>query len=529
MKDRRIDLVAFGSTAIQWKHGNVYAIEKNIELLHETIETLIRLSDAEWVLFWDFELGVPDERLINELAEKPVDVFHAGLKLGTRGLPDALNYIHPTWMYNIDASEDVAHTNFRMSFSAAMLRLDVFKNLGSVDVEYTSWNMLGVAYGYKIIKQGGIIRYHANLVKGTFESSPVPLRDEWVFARTFFPKKWQWWMFLNKPGLIQNIRSKMATSKVQYQDLKPILHASAKTDVPVGYKTVSVLAPTLDRYPYLEEELRELNEQTILPHEVLITDQTDKERRQQIDFSKYKNLVVKYFPQDDKGQCLAWNKLIEEATGEYVFFFGDDAYDIQPELIEKMLQTMQRFDADMVASNVREKGIVYGQANPYYFLSDSFPITLIKKSVVEQAGGMDMFFNRNVKADHDLAMRCHLNGALMVFDSSAIIGHHRAPSGGLRTHNARVITSFMTKNTVRKILNPSSSEIFIYKRYYTATQFKNHVLIKYMNQVVINGSIIKKVLRIFYLLYKVPFMRKGYKANLKTAEDELTKRGLLRY
>lgn len=131
-----------------------------------------------------------------------------------------------------------------------------------------------------------------------------------------------------------------------------------------------------------------------------------------------------------------------------------------------------------------------------------------------------------MKADHDLAMRCHLNGALMIFDPSAEIGHHRAPSGGLRAHNARVVTNFMAKNTLTKIINPSSSEIFIYKRYYTDKQYKQHVRIKYMNQVLINGNILKRILRIFVMLYKLPYIIRGYKANLQAAEQELQSRGL---
>ncbi|HYC27166.1 MAG TPA: hypothetical protein VEB42_00100, partial [Chitinophagaceae bacterium] len=165
-----------------------------------------------------------------------------------------------------------------------------------------------------------------------------------------------------------------------------------------------------------------------------------------------------------------------------------------------------------------------GTINHHYYMSDTFPITLIKKSVVEKAGRMDMFFNRNVKADHDLAMRCHLQGALMIFDPSAEIGHHRAPSGGLRAHNARVITNFMTKNSVTKVLNPGPSEIFIAKRYFSEKQLKSHVRIKYMNQLIINGSIVKKVARLLFLLYKIPALRKGYKTNLAVAEEELAKR-----
>lgn len=522
-------MIYFPSTDadVNWAHGEVLYAERTASSLNEQVGRIS--DDAEWVLFWDAENDLPPADLIQELAAQPVDVFHAGLKQCTRGLPDALNYMHPTWMYNIDGSNDITHTNFRMSLSAAMVRRSVLQQCGSISNWYKDLCMAGIDYGYRVLKQGGIIRYHADLLAGNDKDhGTVPLYDELVFARSYFPARWQLWMLLNKSGFLNNIKEWRATRHVAGVQLKPLLHSSQKTDVPVHGATVSVLAPTLDRYPYLEEELRELNLQTILPHEVLITDQTDKERRQAIDFTKYPGLNIKYFPQDEKGQCLAWNKLIEEATGEYVFFFGDDAYDIKPDLIEKMLQTMQRFNADMVASNVREVGIVYPPANHHYYLSDSFPITLIRKSVVVRAGGMDMFFNRNVKADHDLAMRCHLNGALMIFDPSAEIGHHRAPSGGLRTHNARVVTNFMAKNTITKIVNPSASEIYIYKRYYSSKQFIAHVRIKYMNQVLVNGSFFKKLVRMMYMLYKIPAMRKAYKTNLAAANAELEKKGVLK-
>lgn len=522
----RIDLVCFNSEGMSvWEEGSVSHAVQDVSLFKTHLDALIANTAAEWILFWDYKIGLPDVELIKELAKKPVDVFHAGLKTGTSGLPDVLNYVHPTWMYNADGNINVTHSNFRMSFSACMIRTSVLKALGSISNFYSTWQMAGIAYGYRVIKSGGVIRYHADLVKEpSLPAMSTADRDEWVFARQFFERRWQVWTLFNKPGFFGSIKQWLSTRDVPFVRTKRFLHPSFKADTPVKHAAVSVLAPTLDRYPYLQEELRELNEQTILPHEVLITDQTDKENRQQVDFSMYTNLIVKYFPQNDKGQCLAWNKLINEATGEFVFFFGDDAYDIKPGLIEKMLQTMQRFEADMVAANVLEKGIVYGPPNYHYYMSDSFPITMIKKSVVEKAGGMDMFFNKNVKADHDLAMRCHLNGALMIFDPSAEIGHHRAPSGGLRAHNARVITNFMAKNTLTKILNPSSSEIFINKKYYSDRQFKNHVRIKYMNQLLTNGNVFRKLLRVFVMIYKMPAIKKAYKANLSAAEAELAKR-----
>lgn len=524
----KADIIYFSKEAQHpnWILGNKYHCAYSVSDIHNQLSEIVDTSDAEWVVFQDLNIGQADAQLIEELAAQPIDIWHGGLKCGVAHLPDVMNYVTPTWMYNYNAPDNVTHTNFRMSFRACMVRMSVLKKIGLPSAEFISPEMCAVAYGYQTLKQGGIIRYHEDLIQTTFSHVNIPLKDEWIFARSFFPKKWQWWAIFNKENSLRNYKVWSKLKNIKYSKLNPVLHSSVKTDESVQYARVSVLAPTLDRYPYIKEELRELNEQTILPHEVLITDQTPPDRRQELDVTQYPNLTIKYFPQDDTGQCLAWNKLMQEATGGYIFFFGDDAYDIKPDLIEKMLKTMQRFNADMVASNVREKGITYGPVNHHYYLSDTFPITLIKKSVVEKAGGMDMFFNCYAKADHDLAMRCHNNGALMIFDPSALIGHHRAPSGGLRAHKARVVTNYMTKHSATKITTPPPSEIFIYKRYYTTKQYRNHICIRYMNQVLVNGSIFKKLLSIAYFLYKLPALKKAYGKNEAIADAELKRRRL---
>lgn len=529
MEAKKIDLICLSDidVTVNWTLGGVIYSRADLSSLYDACSTRLKQSDADWFVFWNFELGLPEEDLIIELSKTKVDVYHAGLKLGNKGLPEILNYVHPTWMYNIDASDDTTHTNFRLTFEASMIHRKVFEKLGLFSIAYDSLQMAGIAYGYQILKQGAVVRYEHRLVNSEKKKEAVTLNDEWIFARHYFEKRWQLWTLLNKNGRYSNFR---AWSKTKY--IKPInttrtLHPSHISSTKVERKEVSVLAPTLDRYSYIKEELRELNEQTILPLEVLITDQTDKDRRQPIDFTHYKNLTIKYFPQEQKGQCLAWNKLIDESLGEYVFFFGDDAYDIKPKLIEKMLQTMQHFNADMVASNVYEKGIKYDKTNYHYYASDTFPITLIKKSVVEKTGKMDMFFNRYAKADHDLAMRCHLNGTLMIFDPSAEIGHHRAPSGGLRTHKARVVTNYMAKNSLTKFLHPTPSEIFLYKKYYSEAQYRSHIKIKYVNQLLVKGGLFRKVLRLLVFLVKSPSLYWHYRRNLAIANTELNNRDVI--
>lgn len=522
----KIDLAYFfvpGKTEqIDWQYGEKRALALPAKHLMFTLDCLLQQTTAEWILFWDYSLGQPDIELIKKLAHTPIDAWHAGLKCGLTGVPQILDYIDPTWMYNKDASKDVEHSSFRLSIRACLIRTSVFRKTNGLSSQYSSLEMSGVALGYKILKEGGIIRYHPSFVTNTeLPAIKVPQQDEWVFLRQFFPKKWQIWTVLNKKGLLKNYRLWRNTRQINRLILKPCIHPSDKVETNTQVEKVSVLVPTLDRYSYLLNELEQLATQTILPFEILITDQTDKERRINIDTTKYPNLTIKYYPQDEKGQCVAWNKLLEEATGDYVLFLGDDADGIKPDFIEQLLASRKRFDSDMVASHVIELGISYEKENNFYHLSSTFPITLIKRSLLLKTGFMNMFFNKNVRADHDLAMRCHLNGALLIYDPSAVVYHHRAPSGGLRAHKARVVTNFISKNSINKFATPTSSEIYLVKKYFTPAQYKSYMRISYFNQLITNGNILRKVSRLLVFIFKSPAILSQYKKNKQAAEHAL--------
>ena len=335
---------------------------------------------------------------------------------------------------------------------------------------------------------------------------------------------------LNKNGFWKNYFIWKRIKIKNQSNIIPCLHNSnAKNLNGNNSKRVSVLSPTLDRYLYLENELEQLEKQTVKNLEVLITDQTDNNKRRRIDANKYPGIKVQYFPQDEKGQCSAWNKLLQEAKGEYVLFLGDDADNMLPDFIEKLLDTAQKFNAEIVASNVVELKMPRKTVNHYYYMSDTFPITLAKREVIMDAGGMDMFFNKNIRADYDLALRCHEKGALIIFDSSALIDHHHAPVGGLREHNARVLTHKESKQSLSKFVEPTSSEIFLVKRHFAEKQYKSYIRIKYFNQIFVKGSVLKKLIRGLLFLLKTPIFYMRYKQNLTLADTELRSRNAFRY
>ncbi|MBN9483465.1 MAG: hypothetical protein BGO70_13365 [Bacteroidetes bacterium 43-93] len=527
----KVDLVYLSKhkPSFQWPLGDVYIVPMYTDVVVSNTKDILAKISADWLLFWDANIGIPSIELIRELAEKNVDVYHAGLKLGLQGLPHTLDYINPAWLYNKDAADDIENSSFRLSLRACLVRKSVLESIGGIPKGYWSLDTASLALGYKIIKMGGMLRYHPGLVQHTEEGHSLPLRDEWAFARQFFPKKWQVWLLLNQKGFRRNYKYWKATKEIKYSSLKPTLHSSqVEVDNVYGDK-VSVLAPTLDRYPYLQAELDQLSAQKVSPHEVLVTDQTDVAHRQTINAAAYPTLAIKYYPQNEKGQCTAWNKLIEEATGDYLLFLGDDADNIQPWFMQKLLYTAHYYDADMVASNVIELKQPKRTINHYYYMSDTFPITLIRTALVKEAGNMDMFFNKNIRADYDLALRCHEHGAFMIFDSSATIDHHRAPSGGLRAHKARVITNSISKNSITKFAEPTSSEIFLVKKHFNALQYQMFVRIKFFDQLMVKGNLLRKLARAIVFLYKWPSIKRRYKQNLAIADAELKARGIYRY
>lgn len=525
-----VDIVCINNAGnFGWQHGTVYYTKDSVADVCNVITIVQKQSKAEWVLFWDCSLGIINEDLIATLIESKTDIWHAGLKMGLTGLPDVINYVNPAWIYNKDASSEIINSSFRIGLRACLIKKDVLKAIADLSfVAYKSIEMIGLAMGYALIKKGAIIRYHPDLIGQYSKQTSIPEIDEWIFTKQFFPKKWRWWIALNKKGLFRNIQLLARLNDIKTYSISPDIY-SAQTNIEALYKTVSVLAPTLDRYSYLHNELDQLAVQTIKPVEILITDQTDEAKRMQLDESRFQGLTVRYFPQSEKGQCIAWNKLLEEAKGEYVLFLGDDADNITAGFIQKLLSTAQYFDADIVASNVIEIGMPPKPINKYYYMSDTFPITLAKRDVIENAGNMDMFFNKNIRADYDLALRCHQNGALMVFDSAAVIDHHRAPVGGLRTYKARAITNRISKNSITRFAEPTSSEMFLVKKHFNKKQYNNYIRIKYFDQLVVNGSVLKKALRVLVFIYKLPGFIKRYKKNLATANAELQNRGLLNY
>ncbi len=118
---RSIDLFWIGDAPPpSWPLGRVFAAGSSPELLERAITAELGASRAEALLFWGSRLGVPSVARVEEALGRPGDVWHAGLRLGMRGLPEAIDFVVPTWMLNRDPDPAIEATSWRLSLEACL-------------------------------------------------------------------------------------------------------------------------------------------------------------------------------------------------------------------------------------------------------------------------------------------------------------------------------------------------------------------------------------------------------------------------
>lgn len=519
-KEIKIDLIVWGGKgeALPWPLGETKIIE---EKHFEARDFLDQASGTRGshLLFWHRSQGPPPLETVRDLARTPMDVWHGGLMMGLQGQPSCLNFLEPTWIYHMDGPQDRIQSSFRISLRACLIRRELLEGYRTTDPSYSQPEALGLDMGYYLWKSGALIRYSPQLVTRT-PLGPVSIAkdQQWQFVCRFYDRKWRLWYALQS-GQYARLGQAMFSRIPPPLSLRPRIHASNPELKAKRKETISVLAPTLDRYGYLQKELEQINAQDLAPLEILVTDQTPGSRRRMLAYDGA--VPLRYFPQEEKGQCLAWNRLLAEARGQWVLFLGDDADHIAPDFLDRLLGVQQYYQADMVAAFVEEAGIQYEEAPPYRSISDSFPICLVRKALLEETGYMDMFFNRTIRADHDLAMRCHRAGALMIHDAGIRVFHHRAPVGGLRAHKARVVTRNMSRNSWRVFVGPTASEIYLAAKYFPWSQVRQYLLIKYLGQVSMNGGIFLRGLRLMAFLFHIPRFVREYRQRSREARQAL--------
>jgi len=527
-----IDLFLIGdSESFQaWSMGEVVFCSSNPAALSSMIQKHLLKTNADALLFWDASFPLPPKDLVEQLLSSTSEVWHAGLKLGLSGKPEIIDYVSPTWMLNRDPDSSIEATSWRLSLRACLIRSGVLRQLGGPRAEYDSLDVAGLDLGLRYIRQGAFVRHVPALIQEQQQvpDLKIPLSDELLFIRYGFGRRWVRWAFLRaaltrfaRLGELYKAWCKVSAQKVHQYPSFYRQHFLPENDSVTG--KVSVLVPTLKRYPYLRVLLDQLRRQIIPPFEVLVIDQTPEDQRESGLQNEFSDLPLRWFFLDTPGQCSSRNFGLLQAQGDFILFVDDDD-EIQPDLIEKHLETLARFQTTITNGVAIEPAIGdLPKGFSFVRISNVFPTnnTLIRKDVLHKSGLFDLAYDHGQRADHDLGMRLYLQGELMVLNPDVKVVHHHAPMGGLREHKARVNTYAASRTQLFKQELPSVSDLYLSKRYFSDRQVRERLWIDLIGTFSVKGSILKRFLKVLIAILLLPKNIHLLRQRTKTAERML--------
>lgn len=511
---RRIDLVWLGAESPpEWTAGEVRSATPSPGGVGAVVHRHAEDSTAAAWLFWDPTLGTPDEALARGLLAGPGDVWHAGLRLGQSGRPGLLDFVHPTWMLLIDPDPDIEASSWRVSLRACLARTEVLQRLGGPRPGFRSLEGAALEMGHRWIRHGALSRHAPDLVTANPGPPwPIPLEDEVRFLRQRVGRRWAAWATLrswvtgvSSPGAASRAW-RASAGETRPAEPKPLRTTLRGRGALPARPAVTVLVPTIDRYPYVRKLLDQLRVQTVPALEILVVDQTPADRRDARLATEFADLPLRVLVRDEPGQCSSRNEGLEAARGDHVLFLDDDV-EIGPTLIEDHLRGMGLLGADVSSGVAEEVGA--GPPPPAFReirTSDVFPTnnTLIRSRVLARSGLFDLAYERGQRADGDLGRRVYLSGALMVLNPEVSVLHHRAPRGGLRTHGARVDTYAASRRSLGRRNLPTVSDVYLIKRYGTELQVREALALGALGTFSVRGRALRRLVKVLLGLVRLP-------------------------
>lgn len=513
MKAINLVLLSDKVVTLPWELGEVLTCQPTPAAINGILSDNFSTIPSDAWLFWDPDLGAPNQSFLMELLDSSADCWHAGLALGLGGKPEMIDFISPTWMLNQDPDKSIEATSWRLTLRACLVRTEVLRQLGGIRVEFESLEAAGLEMGLRFIRQGAFLRHVPELVPAqkTTALVDIPLRDQLLFLQYSYAKRWvswaifraAWTRFANLTDLIKawhEIRIHPAHSYPV-----PFVRNVVSQIVPATYK-VSVLIPTLNRYPYLRVLLDQLRDQAVPAFEILVIDQTPRDERNLDIEDEFSDLPLHWYFLDQAGQCSSRNYGIQKAKGEFILFLDDDD-EIPADLIEKHLAHLDWYNTNISNGVALETGS--GEVPEdfrFVRVSNVFPTnnTMVLRDVLHKSGLFDLAYDRGQRADHDLGMRLYINGELMVLDPGITILHHHASKGGLREHKARVDTYAAARSRLFKQILPGISDIYLVRRYYTSRQVREKLWIDFLGTFSVRGSVLKRLLKGLIAFFSLP-------------------------
>jgi glycosyltransferase involved in cell wall biosynthesis len=314
------------------------------------------------------------------------------------------------------------------------------------------------------VKDGGIPDSKMELYD---EFEPISLFDNYIFIRKEFHSFWVVYVLvfrilsLKNPVLELNAffrsrrveRAVPKSDEFKKQDFKP------KYQIPdsVG---VSVIIPTLNRYDYLFDVLRQLEKQTFKNFEVIIVDQSEPFKSE---FYNQFELNIKLVRQNKPGLWKARNTGVLKAINDLVLFCEDDI-SIENDWIDQHRTCLAIFDADISSGMFYPENEKRPKKDEIYRIAYQFSSanSMVRRKVFEKIGLFDLQFEGKRMGDGEFGLRAYQEGFNSIFNPFASCLDLKASKGGLREFGSW--DSLRSKSLFAPKPNPSV--LYLIRKYF---------------------------------------------------------------
>ena len=372
-----------------------------------------------------------------------------------------LKYLQPTRYFTLPNS------NGKFIYPIVSEIPDDILSYLKVDNEYNSIIARTYDLSYQAIEKG-----YVGEVKRIEFIEEIPIVDEYRFAKKYFSAFWYYYIFiirlitLNNPfkeinGFIKSfkvsrtliLKNALAYSEWHCFDSKLL----------ITHPKVSVIIPTLNRYKYLKDVLKDLENQAYQNFDVIIIDQSEPFKKK---FYDNFNLDIKLIHQKEKALWLARNKAIEFSDADYLLLFDDDSR-VDINWISNHLKCLDFFDSD-ISSVVSISTVGARVPDNYSFFKYSEQLdtgnVLIKRDVFKAIGLFDRQYEKQRMGDGEYGLRAFLFGFKNISNPYAKRLHLRVGTGGLRQMGSW--DGFRPKKWFSP--RPIPSVIYQFRKYYGA-------------------------------------------------------------
>lgn len=297
----------------------------------------------------------------------------------------------------------------------------------------------------------------------------VPICDEYIFIRKNFSPIWVFYVLILRifsfKNPIQELRCWFKSRHVrrEYYFKQPISHKDYhgfKSSLITQNPKVSVIIPTLNRYQYLNDVLKDFEQQDYNNFEVIIVDQSEPLNTEFYDQFK---LDIKLIAQEEKALWLARNTAVKSSSGDYIALSEDDVR-IKNDWITNHLKCLDFFKADISAGVFYPEGKSIPRERSYFKLADQFATgnAMLYKKVFNAIGLFDRQFEKQRMGDGEFGLRAYLNGFKSVSNPLAFCVDVKAEVGGLREMGSW--DAFRTSKLLAP--RPTPSVLYFFRKYF---------------------------------------------------------------